>query len=228
MARVGSIALQRTLKNHLPTVLHFHHLQPLLLGNDRSKEPEVLKKGMDGRETISDPNGLMPVRQRLLEGAPFSIICPVRKPIGRELSYFFVDLITNRLPYANPGDPVEKLIQDFMEKFPHDNYSEWFKYEMEAHTSIDVFSTPFPESGFATFTAGDTRLLVFRIELDDDKISQVVQEFLGLKSYKFTSMNAGETLQHGPVYKRLKSLDLPESFLNKAHNTKYFKHFYGV
>ena len=97
---------------------------------------------------------------------------------------------------------------------------------MEAHTGIDVFNSPFPESGFTTFIVGDIRLLVFRIELNDNKISQIVQEFLGLKSYRFANMNAGETLQHGPVYKKLKSLDLPKSLLDAAHNTKYFKHFY--
>jgi hypothetical protein len=227
MARVGSIGIQRTLKNYLPVVLHFHHLQPYLLGNDRSKEPEVLKRGVDKKEVIIDPNGFLPIRQRLLEGAPFSVICPVREPIGRELSYFFVDLITGRLPYASPTDPIDKLRQDFIEKFPHNNYREWFKYEMEAHTGINVFDVPFPESGHIVFSKENIRLLVFRIELDNDKKSDIIKEFLNLKSYQFANMNAGESLQFGNIYGKLKSLKFPTDFINEMCNSQYFKHFYN-
>lgn len=228
MARVGSMGLFRSLQSLVP-VVHLHHLQPRLMGNDRAKEAHVLKTGIDDQIPSSDPKGLTPMRQSLLSGeAPFSIICPIREPIGRELSYFFIDLISNRLPYAKPADPVDKLMDDFINKFPHDTYSEWFKYEMEAHSGIDVFANPFPkELGWNVYTNGKIRLLIFKIELGDDHIAHLIREFLGLQSYKFTKFNVGEGLQFGQVYKRLKSRKLPEEFLDKMCNSKYFKHFYS-
>lgn len=228
MARVGSMGLFHTLKESVP-VLHFHHLQPHLLGNDRAKEAHVLETGIDGNKPGSDPKNLMPIRQQLLSGEmPFFIICPIREPIGRELSYFYIDLISDRLPYASLSDPVDKLINDFATKFPHDTYSEWFKYEMEAHTGIDVFAHPFPkELGWQVYTNGPIKLLLFKIELGNDHIAQLVREFLGLQTYKFTEFNVGEGLHHGSLYKALKSKKLPEAFLNKMCESRYFKYFYS-
>lgn len=222
------MSLFQTLKEIAP-VLHFHHLQPHLLGNDRAKEAHVLETGIDGNRPGSDPKNLMPIRQQLLSRkVPFSIICPIREPIGRELSYFFVDLLSNQLPYANLSDPVDKLAEDFVTKFPHDTYSEWFKYEMEAHTGIDVFAHPFPkELGWKTYANGLIRLLIFKIELGDDHIAQLVREFLGLQTYKFTKFNVGEGLRSGSKYKALKSRKLPEAFLDRICNSRYFKYFYS-
>ena len=159
---------------------------------------------------------------------PIKIICPVREPIGRNISHFFEQFIKHvGVPYEESTLSTEELIKVFMEKYNHDHPLVWLDNNIKKHFGIDVYNTPFPSNGVATYTSNNVELLIFRIDIDDSTKEGAIRDFLNFPSFKLENYNVGQDKDYKETYRKFKnSIKLPDDYLSKMKNSKYFNHFF--
>ena len=162
-------------------------------------------------------------------GKPLKIISPVREPIGKNISSFFqvFDRIAG-IPYCESKYSVDELKDIFIEKYNHDGPLEWFDRNIKKHFDIDVYENKFPDSHVAQYSCNNVSLLIIRIDVDDTIKEKVISDFLDFPGFQLKNRNLSETKDYNNDYKTLKKeLKLPESYLTKMTQSKYFKHFYS-
>ena len=163
------------------------------------------------------------------DGNPIKIISPIREPIGKNISAFFqgFERITGT-PFIESKHSTDDLIEDFLNKHDHDSPLNWFDENIKKHFGIDVYTETFPESGIAQYTSENISLLVLRIDINDKIKEEAINEFLGIKCFKLKNRNISDNKDYKHDYKTLiKKLKLPEEYLSKMSQSKYFKHFYS-
>jgi hypothetical protein len=161
-------------------------------------------------------------------GKPLKIISPIREPIGRNVSAFFqmFDVLTGQ-SFKQSKYSTEDLIKLFMEMQDHDLPLEWFDKNINKHFNIDVYSKEFPKEGIATYSSGNIELLVIRIDLDDTQKELAINKFLNICNFKLNNSNMSNSKVYYQEYKKLiKELKLPNQYLEKMKQSKYFRHFY--
>lgn len=216
MGKVGSRSIVESLEKNYPGVVLHGHL--------------ISRMDWRAQNTLDWVN----------EGHPLKIISPVRDPISRNVSAFF-HFIEGRIGHASDqsGLPVNELVDNFINSsYPnetddnkkmmeHELPLEWFDNNIKKYFNIDVYSSPFPESGFITFSHANTELLVFRIDMNNESKEALIQDFLELPSFTLKNTNIGDSKGYSEKYKEFKNkAELPEHYLNKMCESKYFKHFY--
>ncbi len=219
----------------------------------RSHEPIfIFQMGKVGSRSISDvlarqykgavihghafsqfyPQGEVKELYRYVHGpkppARIAMISPIREPIARNISAFF-----QNFEYYTGEDPgsctlsLDEVRSIFIEKFTHDEPLEWFNRCLKPNFGIDVFDTPFPDVGFATYETPSVRLLVFRLELPHVHKQQLLQGFLNMPSFALGSTNKSSDKPYSTLYRRfLSEVKLPRSLVDGMCDSKYFRHFY--
>lgn len=104
----------------------------------------------------------------------------------------------------------------------------WFDDNIKKYFDIDVFSKPFPDSGHIVISNNNTEMLTFRIELHDSEKELLLREFTNLPSLSLSNTNIGSSKDYSKKYKEFKNLAvLPDSYIRKMRESKYFRHFYS-
>lgn len=207
MGKVGSSSIYRSLRQqYAGVVLHTHGFSP------KNRDPRVRRVC----------HWAMTERFRL------NVVSLVREPIGRNVSAFFENFERDTgVAYADSRLTIDELTRLFLEKYHHEIPLEWFDQSILAKFGIDVFATPFPESGVCTYTRNNVRLLVARCESEDSVKARAIGDFLGIPGFAIANANIGEDKDYAPTYKAFKaSAVLPPEYISRMCGSKYFTHFY--
>lgn len=208
MGKVGSVSIYNSLSKLYPgVVLHAHSFST----NDKRWEIRRLYHW-----TIS-------------ENRPLIIISFTREPIGRNVSAFFQNFERETgVPYDRANFSPEELKAIFLSHYPHETPLLWFDKQIKVNLGIDVYATPFPKCGYATYSHRNIRLLVMRAEIADNEKANLIRDFLGLTEFQLVNTNIGEEKDYGLTYRDFKSMvKLPSDYIAKMCESKYFSHFYG-
>jgi len=205
MGKVASSSIHHSLKKQYPgPVAHAHHI-----GSDNWAS-ELFYKWYTQGHTIK-------------------IISPVRDPIGYNISSFFQNFekITGT-PFSESTHETEELIRIFLEKSDHDAPLQWFDNNLKKHFDIDVYESEFPDDGYKTYKHKNVSLLVFQISISDTEKERIIQEFLGLPKFTLHNRNISSKKSYHRDYHDFKQrLKLPEEYLLKMKNSRFFSHFYS-
>jgi len=161
-------------------------------------------------------------------GNQIKIISPIRDPIGRNVSSFFQqysDYTKKEFEQLNLG--TDKLINDFINQYPHDVPLTWFDDNIKKYFDIDIYDTEFSSTGSKVYSSNNVSLLVFRIDLDDLLKEKAIQEFLDFESFRLCNKNVSSNKEYYDIYKQfINTIRLPEAYLLKMKNSKFFNYFY--
>ena len=163
-------------------------------------------------------------------GCPLKIISPVREPVSRNISAFFHDrALKYRLPLLeNPQKHIQKLKDDFLNHYGTQKIDTWFDNQILSNFGIDVYNQPFPkDTGYQKISHNNIELLIMQIELPDATKEKIIQEFTGLEKFQLQKEKVGSKQEYGKFYQYFKqTIRLPQSYITRLLNTKYFTHFY--
>ena len=165
------------------------------------------------------------------EKRPLNVISLIREPISRNISQFFDDLdMHTGTPDAYRKLSISELRDIFLSlESLHKDSFEIFENSILVNFGIDVFSTPFPESGIATYSNDNIRLLVMRMEISDNDKAEALKSFLGLESFSLYRYNIAEKKNYAAIYRKFKDeVKLPPDYIDRVCKTRYFRHFYGT
>jgi hypothetical protein len=158
------------------------------------------------------------------------IITLVREPLGRNISAFFENLPL----YIGVGKKetdyqLKKLIDIFIKEYSHDVPLQWFDFELEKATGIDVYSYSFPrDKGYMKIEENNIELLIMKLETPDALKERVIADFLHLDKFKLVSQNIGKDKVYSKTYQQFKkTVKLPSAYVRKMLSSKYTKHFYS-
>jgi len=160
---------------------------------------------------------------------PINIISSVREPIGRNISMFFqcFNAYTG-VSFRNACFTNKELKALFLLNFPHDEPLKFFDRTIKRSVGIDVFSKPFSKNGYDDYSKGNKRLLVVRVDLDNEIKEQVLSDFLGILGLRLINANLGTDKEYWDLYKEFsRNVRFPEFYIEKMTESKYFHHFFG-
>lgn len=168
-------------------------------------------------------------RWTLEDGRPLNVISLVREPIGRNVSAFFQNFRRDAgVHYADSHLSVPELRSLFLTNYEHDIPLEWFDKTILPTFGIDVFASPFPESGTSTYSRNNIRLLVMRVELNDEEKAKAIGDFLGMSDVRLRNANISDSKEYAAMYAAFRDgVKLPPEYISKMCDSKYFKHFYS-
>ena len=158
-----------------------------------------------------------------------NLISLIREPIGRNVSAFFENFLRDTgIPYEQANFSLDELRRIFLANYRHEIPLDWFDKHIRRNFGIDVYATPFPECGYATYAQGKVRLLVLRSEVNDRQKTEVIKEFLGLPEFEIFNRNVGEDKLYAETYRQFKEkVKLPRDYVTKLCESRYFTHFYS-
>ena len=163
------------------------------------------------------------------QGHTIKIISPVRDPVGYNISSFFQNFekITGA-PFSDNKQETKELIQIFLEKSDHDAPLQWFDNNLKRYFDIDVFDSDFPDDGYKVYQHDNVDLLVFQISISDADKEKIIREFLGIPEFTLHNRNISSKKSYHQDYHDFKQrLRLPEEYLLKMKNSRFFSHFYS-
>ncbi|MBM9538187.1 putative capsular polysaccharide synthesis family protein [Desulfobulbus alkaliphilus] len=156
------------------------------------------------------------------------IISLVRNPLERNISAFFQNF--SRYTGHKEGEPlpsVDELKIVFLERFEHNIPLIWFDELIYKNFSIDVYAKTFPDKGFQYYSSGKVRLLIIRVEENDDQKNKAIQNFMNIPDFALERVNVSSEKNYGTLYKRFKQeVRFSSSYIDFLCNSKYFQHFY--
>lgn len=209
MGKVGSTSIYRSLhEQYRGAVLHAH--------NFRSNHEDPLNRRL--------------YRRTLCKNFPLKVISLTREPIGRNVSAFFQNFERDTgVSYSKASFSIQELENLFLSNYPHNTVLEWFDLNILANFGIDVYASPFPENGIATYAKDNVSLLVMRVEISDSDKIDAVRHFLGMDRFQLVNKNIGSQKEYAKTYKDFKkAVVLPSEYLEKMCRSKYFNHFYSA
>jgi hypothetical protein len=166
----------------------------------------------------------------VLRKRPLKIISLTREPLGRNVSAFFQNFERETIvPYEKANFSIEDLRLLFLSRYRHDIPLEWFDKNIRETFGIDVYASPFPSSGYATYSNANVRLLVMRCEIRDEEKVKVIKDFLGLEQFQLLRKNVGEEKDYAATYREFRDkVKLPPEYIAKMCESRYFTHFYDA
>jgi hypothetical protein len=226
MAKVGSSAVVAALDEARIPVFHVHRMSAEHL--DRMRRTRGSLGWLVPPIPAHDQLGLR-LRELLINsGSRVSIVTMVRDPIARNLSSYFehLDFIWQKID-AHDGVPMSALIEGFHSRFPHEEPLTWFDDEMLPVTGIDVYDSPFPESGHLTVRRDNLDLLILKSELADEVKAQVLSQFTGVPIRSVGSRNRTSEKTKGAVYRQFaREIRLDRAYVERMLGSRYARHFY--
>lgn len=225
MGRVGSYTLQSSIESRLGRhIPHIHALNPKTLAQ------QVLKAGSIHQSAISVRSGLDAVLQVMQVSAPIKIVTATRDPVDRNLSAMFAAFRGSR--DANEIDALlenANQVRTHWANAYHARPHQWFDHEIRDPLGLDVYEHPFPPDGVQTIVEGRVQLLLLRSELDNERKSAALANFLEVDHIPLITRNA-ESRQGcmADRYRRWRDIVGPsDSYLTEHRSTRYWQHFYA-
>ena len=168
-------------------------------------------------------------------GLPLKIICPIREPIARDVSAFFLFYVQRRIHlFANAdlGELKELFLSDFNRRsdFAKHQYPlDWFDRKFRPVTRIDVYKEPFPiDRKWQIYKRGFLQVLLYRIDLKRSEQVKLISSFLGIQLGEIKPKNQGKNKVYGELYSRFcESVKLPEQYIGRMHNSRFAQHFWS-
>jgi hypothetical protein len=183
------------------------------------------------KERENEPSETTVMREILRQRKePVFVITTVREPISRNISAFFQNF--ERETGVNERQchtvSIERLIEVFLKKFPHDTPLKWFDEHLKSVTGIDVFQHEFPRSGVQFIRQGNVNLLLMLSEIPDWLKEASVKRFLALDDFRLRSSNVGDAKRYAATYRAfLQAFTAPDWYLQRMYNSQFFRHFYS-
>ena len=176
-----------------------------------------------------DPHIRLLYSRTVLHSHPVNIISFTRDPISRNVSAFFQNFEKFMgVSFDNSHFFIEDIKTAFISKFQHRRPLVWFDRNILLNFGIDVFATPFSESGVSIYHNNNVRLLVIRSELPDDHKVEAIVEFLGHDDLRLQSINLGTEKNYSKIYRAFKNEVLfPSDYVEWMCESKYFNHVYN-
>ena len=226
MAKVGSSAVVEALQRAGLPVFHIHRMNAEHL--TRMQERRRALDWDPWEPSASDRLGLRMRRKVMDHDRRVAIVSFVRDPVARNISSYFEWLhLVWRGEDVLERVPLDRLLDGFHERFPHDEALTWFDDEMLPVTGIDVYSAPFPPSGHVVFEREKKRLLILKAELSDAGKSEALSSFLGRGALTIAPVNQTAGKATGAAYQRFqKELRLDRNYLSRMLDSRYARHFY--
>lgn len=168
-----------------------------------------------------------PDRHRLL------VICPIREPVGRNVSAFFYSADPDYLSEKAdlPADERVTLIRrDFLTTWDHDRVLEWLTRELEDQLGYDL-STGFDVAGGCSSyeNAAGGRCLVLRQEDLDAVAPAALSEFLGRQVGAVPRTNAAsDRAADASLYAEFCSqATLPSDYVDRMYGSAFATTYYS-
>lgn len=170
-------------------------------------------------------------RQLSAKRRKINIICSIREPVSRNISSYFHDYeaITGKSP-ADNNTSLEELIEQFYEINHNERGLIWFDDEFYRLLNINVYDYEFPKTqGFQHIIKGRFNVLIYKLELPDEKKVQIICDFLNLQNFSIRRVNVTNKKKYSNIYKTfLQNIVVRDDYLNDMYNSKYAKHFYST
>jgi hypothetical protein len=171
---------------------------------------------------------------RIFRRSNVKIITAFRDPYSRNISLLFQTL-HHYLYHINPGNidddnfssSSELLDYYFKQHIRKDGPFTWFKDELEAASSIDIFDYPFDkERGYSIIKKDKISILVLTLEKLNDN-EGVIADFIGEKDFKLDHKNNGTKKWYADLYDAFKKRNLlSEQDLSYYYDNEIVRHFY--
>ena len=208
MGKVGSTSIYRSLSQQYPgAVLHTHSFSP----NHENPNTGILRDWA------------------LVKKRPLKVISLTREPIGRNVSAFFENFERDTgTPYSASRYTIEELKAIFLANYRHDIPLTWFDRHILENFGIDVYASPFPENGIATYSRENIELLVMRLDIPDNEKVAAIKKFLGLEEFHLHNKNIGGEKDYSATYREFSSkVKFAPDYIEQMCRSKYFNHFYS-
>jgi hypothetical protein len=226
MAKGASTTVLKALERAGVNAFQVHFINP---DTARRLHASVRERGLSVLRMDVDLIGAAIHRGIIRPGLPAKIINLVREPVGRNVAAYFqvLDALwqTER---AHERIGLERLIEGFFEKFPHDRVLEWFDEEFKPMLGVDVYEHEFPrDSRRLRIERGPYDILLMRVDLDDRLKERHLSEFLGVEGIKLLPANVGAEKPYAATYREfLRALRLPEAYVDRMLDSRYARHFF--
>jgi hypothetical protein len=158
------------------------------------------------------------------------IITLVREPLSRNISAFFQNFQIYIGSDKNVTDyQLNKLIDIFIKEYSHDVPLQWFNFEFEKATGINVYNYPFPKhKGYMKIEENNIELLLMKLEIPDTLKESVIADFMHLDKFRLISKNIGKDKTYSKTYQQFKkTVRLPSTYIHKMLSSQYARHFYS-
>lgn len=256
MGKVGSTSVDFTLKKSgFPhPVYHVHQLHPDGIARTVHDTRESLERTLRNRALDSHTRVINCLYLRLVlreyeqnlvlyneiranfDRIPWHIITLVRDPVMREISDFFFSLHLYPALLTLSGEPLRQeclrtLADDLRKKFraPSPWVLSWFDSELGRVFDIDVYSFPFDlQKGYSILEAGNTRVLVLKLERLSECFSEAMERFLKIRDLGLINQNTARQKHYYETYRHvLDSISLDADLCRSIYQSKYCRHFYS-
>ncbi|HEX8284967.1 MAG TPA: putative capsular polysaccharide synthesis family protein [Pyrinomonadaceae bacterium] len=163
-------------------------------------------------------------------GRKAKVVTLVREPIGRNISFYFQNLdMLWETADAHEKVGLGRMLEEFLDRFNHDDTLEWFDSEFKAALGVDIYAHEFPHAlGHLRLDTGRHEILVLRSDLDDAAKAKCLAEFLGVEGVTLVRENASGQKPYADAHREfLRELRLPEEYVSHMLDSKYARHFFS-
>jgi hypothetical protein len=209
MGKVASTSIKKSLALAWPgPVLHCHSLE-----EERHKDPSVR----------------LVYRKVIRPKKPVYFVSLTREPVARNISAFFQNMRRSYgVDLKREGWPADRLIEVFLEQYPHDTPLEWFDRQVRPPLGLDVYAHPFPAGGIQLVRHEHIQFLLLRAEIDDAIKEQAIGNWLQLPDFRLLQANVGEEKSYAAAYRQFKEqFRASDDYLDRMYDSKFFRHFYS-
>lgn len=106
---------------------------------------------------------------------------------------------------------------------------DWWDEELKANFDLDVFSTPFPESGHIEIENEQAHLLLMRFDLPDLVKQRLISDFCGIPEFDLSKYRSNDSSNKIYVkeYREFQSRTFPAEYVDRMIDSRYCQHFFG-
>jgi hypothetical protein len=201
MGRVGSNRIVTALREAGFNPLHVHYF---------------MNQGEFGTEKLP-PDSLQ----------SWKIITPVRDPIARNISAFFMQSRdpNHKVTYLDSDREQRRFelsLRKFLRAYPHNWAEQWFDKEFLPATGINPFLTPFPKLESYQIVKDFHEVLFLRTEDLDLLGATAISNFVG----KSISLPSGYEERSKEYKYFLRNVQLPDWYISRMYSSEWVRHFY--
>lgn len=228
MGKVGSSSVVEALTRQGLPVVQLHALNKKSLAVVQAQYEE---RGLSLPAHIHDSQRVW--AEFIDQGKSVQVITAVRDPIARNISAFFQNLDIFReqkkvLKGKSDAAEIEKMIDEFLERYDHNLPLRWFDTQMKEVFGVDVFEYPFPKTlGTQIIREKAVSILILRAETPDRVKVDAIQRFLDIPALTLEPRNVAAEKSYKDYYSAfVQRICLPEEYIERMYESQYAQHFY--
>ncbi|MEQ8558534.1 MAG: putative capsular polysaccharide synthesis family protein [Henriciella sp.] len=187
---------------------------------------DILRAHMNNPDFKKIPRHLMDslnVWNAIKADRPIKIISLLREPVSRNTAAVF-----QNLPISLQDD--EEEILERLRNYPANQLDRWFDEDFIPLTGLDVFSMDIdPSAGHFEFGNDEYDVLMLKVDLDDERKSELISQFVG-HEVTVERSNEAKSKWYADIYSKLRTdrRVLSKEFLEACMSLKYFRTFYSL